>query len=287
FVKTEIFAFCELFETDRLEVVLEKVDRIRFGADREARSADPEISSLFDSPDEPQILLVADRSLGELYRHHLPRFAWKLASTAEDALEIIATSEPRLVLLDIWLGRPELPGTGGWGAFDHVPPASSSLDRGQELLRRIHTRTPETPVYLLSLPADGPDRQEASSVEEELVMACVRGGGARGLVKSRFVQDEGDDWTGRRDDLVEQLTLLCRLLYREAAAERLGRERKVLAFDTMPGLDASGREISVTLRHLHLARCSTALRAPARPCWPAPWPASPTWLSCRPWRPAS
>ena len=47
FVKSELFKFCQLFETDRLEDVMEQIESIHFEAEQEHGSVDPEVQGLF------------------------------------------------------------------------------------------------------------------------------------------------------------------------------------------------------------------------------------------------
>ncbi len=47
------------------------------------------------------------------------------------------------------------------------------------------------PVYLLSLAEPGEEEDSPAAIDEELFMACVRGGGARGLIVSRLI-DSGE-----------------------------------------------------------------------------------------------
>ena len=139
-------------------------------------------------------------------------------------------------------------------AFDHVPIAARGLDQGQELLRKIRHRLPSLPVYLLSLAEVDEGGHAQGSVDEELFMACVRGGGARGLVVSQFVDGMVKGWEKRRDQFVKDLVGICQRVHRENMADRLGRERKVLTFDTAPQLSKDGRQATVRLRHLRLIR---------------------------------
>lgn len=267
FIKTEIFKFCQLFKTDRLEDVLQQVDRIHLCLDGELADMEAEVRALFDQQERPRILLVADDDLANLYRESVTEIDWRAASTAADALEILANEEADLVLLDLWLeqslnAQPStFNPTATMQQFDHVPAAARGLDRGQELLRKIHERLPKQPVYLLSLAdADAADPAQGS-IDEELFMACVRAGGARGMVISRFIDGMVKGWEEHRDQFAASLLESCRRLYREKAADRLGQERKTLAFDTVPHIDNAKREILIRMRNLRLTRAIAAADA--------------------------
>ena len=74
------------------------------------------------------------------------------------------------------------------------------------------------PVYLLSLAEGGGGAEAHGSIDEELFMACVRGGGARGMLTSRFIDPIVKDWQRHRDQFAEALGQVCRRLYRERAS---------------------------------------------------------------------
>jgi ATP-dependent metalloprotease FtsH len=260
FVKTEIFKFCRLFRTDRLEDVIQQVDRIHFTLDEKPLDAEPEIGGLFEPQDKPRVLLIADKDLTDLYKEFIPAIEWHTASTTEDALQLLADEEVDMALLDLWVGEQADVSTMTIQHFDHVPVAARGLARGQELLRRIRERLPDLPVYLLSL-VESDEEEAEGSIDEELFMACVRSGGARGIVDSNFIDGMVRGWEQHRDKFANNLLETCRRLYREKAASKMGQERKVLTFDTAPRVKRKKREITVRLRNLHLTRAIAAADA--------------------------
>jgi ATP-dependent Clp protease ATP-binding subunit ClpA/CheY-like chemotaxis protein len=150
FVKGELFKFCQLFDSDRLEDVLERVDSIEFSFDdRQSRPA--ELQELFDVTGAPRVLLVAGADLGDLYARAYGDISWLTAATPEDALRLLATQPVDLVLLDLWLGQKS--STETIEQFDRLPTGARGLDRGQELLRKVRERMPETPLFILALPS--------------------------------------------------------------------------------------------------------------------------------------
>ena len=263
FVKTEVFKFSQLFKTDRLEEVFAQVESIKFAVDDTATTLDSEISGIFEPSGRPCILLVADQDLATLYTEYVTEVEWRTATTPEAALDILANEEVDLTLIDIWLGRSQQTSfmTATAAHFDHVPAAARGLDKGQELLRRIRDRLPTLPVFLLALAESEDGEGGAPAVDDELFMACVRGGGARGLLVSRFVDGMVPGWEEHRDQLAASLTGTCRRLHRERAAERLAQERKALTFDTVPHVDKENKGISIRLRNLRLARTIAAADA--------------------------
>ncbi len=263
FVKTEIFKFCQLFKTERLDEVFDQVQKIEFVLDESDGPRDVEIGRIFEPDGKPRILLIADRDITALYGEFIPEIEWRTAATQEQALEILANEDVDMVLLDIWLGRSERDGYIGMSttSFDHTPLAARSLDKGQELLRSIRNRLPNIPVYLLALERSRKGDAGISGSADELFTACIRGGGARGMLASRFVDDMDPGWQTYRSQVAESLVATCRRLHREKAADNLAQERKALMFDTVPHIDAASKGISIRLRNLRLARAIAAADA--------------------------
>lgn len=259
FVKTELFQFCRMFKTDRLEEVFSRVESLHFELQAGWSDAPPEVRSLFEARQVPQVLLIADQPISELYKASIPEVEWRSASNAADALQILGTDEVDLVLLDLWLGQTAGTPSNSLQLFDHTPAAARSLDAGQELLKKIRERLPNLPVFLLSLTGGRSGEESEGKVDSELFMACVRGGGARGAIASGYATP--DDDAAARAEFTGRLLETCRRLHRENAAERMGQERKVLGFDTVPHLDSHSRVITVSLRNFRLTRAVAAADA--------------------------
>jgi cell division protease FtsH len=261
FLKTELFKFCQLFNTDRLEEVWEKVDSLQLELGESVGSLQPELRSMFEAADRPRVLLVAGEDLTELYRESVPDVDWRVATTAPDTMQVLADEEVDMVLLDLSLGS----GLGDAGQtmqqFDHVPAGARGLDRGQEILRQIRERLPGMPVYLLALSETDESKNDAGKVDDEVFLACAQAGGARGVVTSRFIDGMVKEWPRNRDEFKSGLLEITRRLHREKAAARLAQERKVLRFDTVPHVDSDRREISIRLRNLRFTRAIVAADA--------------------------
>jgi ATP-dependent metalloprotease FtsH len=174
--------------------------------------------------------------------------------------------------------------------LDFMPLSARALDQGRTILKKVRERFPEIPIYLLSFTSDAsPGQSEEVSegpykrtmtidvtqaslehdvmgvhrrpVDDELFMACVRAGGARGLVTTDFLQPSGKDWEAKRDSFAGSVKELTRRLYREKKARALARERKVLAFETSANLDKTQRQLIIRLRDFHLGRAVEAADA--------------------------
>lgn len=262
FVKTEIFKFCQLFKRGGVDEALAKIDDIEFALDPEADMAE-DVAGLFESGRQPKVLLVAGTELGHLYSGHVTEVEWRLTTTPADALQVLANEDVDLVLLDLWLDRRAAAAALESALqFDSVPATSRGLEQGQELLRMIHERLPGLPVYLLSLTTvEQGEKASHAAIDDELFMACVRGGGARGMIQTRLVGKSGEDWEASRDTLAAELIETARRLHRERAAERMGEEHKLLTFTSVPHLRHDGQQVTFRLRNLRLSRAVAAADA--------------------------
>ena len=125
----------------------------------------------------------------------------------------------------------------------------------------IRERLPHMPVYLLSLLSQQDASAKQASIDEELFMACVQAGGARGMIETSFVECALSDWESRRDQFAELLLECTGRLYRQKAAERMGMERKVMTFDAVPAFNREDRDIVIRLRNLRMTRALAAADA--------------------------
>ncbi|NUQ66365.1 MAG: AAA family ATPase [Pirellulales bacterium] len=261
FLKNELFKFCQLFKSERLEEAFDAIDGIHLGLDGRPSDFEPAVADLFEQQERPAVLLIADADLTALYRENVTEVDWRFSSTADDALELLAEQEFDMVLLDLWVGGSAAGPAMTMRQFDHVPAAARGLGVGQELLRKIRDRLPNMPVYLLSLGESEGDYEGEGSIDEELFLACVRGGGARGMIVSSFIDGMVPGWQQHRDRLAARMIDTCKRLHREKSAARMGQERKTLSFDTAPRMDPEDRRLSIRLRNLRFARAIAAADA--------------------------
>ncbi len=300
FVKGELFKYCSLYTQDKLENVFEGIDRIHFEIEGSDKKLDREIQALFDPLDKPKVLLAAGHEFAALCQKHITEIEWISATSVSEIIEILTTQDIDMVLLDIWVRReiskeeekerPEQPqGFKTVEGFDFVPLTARALDDGREILRNIHNRVPQTPVYLLSFAERKSDNETGGSqlfrtitsidgfleddtevalptassrpVDDELFLACVRSGGARGLLTTTFSGNSGRNRKSDREQFAESLIQINRRLYREKKAGSLSKERKVLAFDTSADLDQHNRQLTIRLRNFSLVRAVDSMDA--------------------------
>jgi ATP-dependent metalloprotease FtsH len=294
FIKGELFKYCSMYRQDRLEDTLDEIDRIRFETGKDSEALDPELRTLFDFNVKPKVLLVSGDRFGTLCREVVPEIDWVSASSATEVMDAISGQDIDMVLLDIWIKtrNSTLSSIGGSSDRleadqDFVPLSARALDDGREILRTIHNRSAQTPVYLLSFIPKEPAANGSGSrfnttsyfdahgstvdddseeiyrrpIDDELFLACVRAGGARGLLSTAFTSRRKRDWRTHRDQFVQSLIEINRRLYREKKARALARERKVLAFETSSEVDRQKRRITIRLRGFNLARAIDAMDA--------------------------
>ncbi|MGB2865391.1 MAG: AAA family ATPase [Sedimentisphaerales bacterium] len=287
FVKSELFKFCSLYESQRVEEVLDEIDEVLFTVDPAAIKNHPDIQKLFVNPDKPTLLLVAADDFASRCRKALPEFDWLSAETQEEVVSQLTAHEVDIVLLDLWvsaapgelgdsrsatfLGRSGGDGQTVTGRMDHMPLSARVLDTGRTILRTIRKRFADVPVYLLSFQADETtnslktvcvdDRYDASerparsarhrAIDEELFLACVRAGGARGMIATEY---DGSSKTGAEEPFAEALRGVLLRLFREKVARNLARQRQCVEFDTTVRLNESARHLGIWARGFRLQR---------------------------------
>jgi ATP-dependent metalloprotease FtsH len=290
FIKSELFKFCSLYKSQRVEEVLDSIDEVLFTVDPAAIRSHTDIQKLFVNPDKPKLLLVADDDFASRCRKALPDFNWLSAVTQEEVISQLAAHEVDMVLLDLWVSAA--PGETGdsrsvtflggsrdrrtiVGRVDHVPLTARVLDSSRMILQTIRKRFADIPVYLLSFQTDETtkksktvyidDRHNANgrparsdkrrAIDEELFLACVRAGGARGMIATEY------DWSSKTNDeepFAEALRGVMLRLFREKVAGNLARQRQCLEFDTTIRLNESARHLGIWARGFRLQRAIEA-----------------------------
>ncbi|MBY0552417.1 MAG: AAA family ATPase [Candidatus Obscuribacterales bacterium] len=251
FIKNEIFKVTRLFADDRLADAIGDINTIQFELDAAYAFTDPQLASLLEPPEKPRVLLIGTNSLADWLRKTVLDVDWLHAADAEDAMARLADNPPDFVLIDLWL-EAEHSKSDSKGItiahFDQTPPAARGLERGQQLLRKLHERVPGLPVVLLLRDPAG-----QKSANDELLSACIRAGGARETLSCIIDEDSSTLEQFRRD-----LISLAGRLAREERARLMARQRKVLVFDTAPRMDEDGKVLRIRLRNLRFSRAVAA-----------------------------
>ncbi len=274
FIKDELFNYYSLYSGDNLEEVFNNVKEIRIKIDDQVRGNNPEMlemKALFESPDRPHILLIANDIFAIRCKTIFPEIDWLSSTFEPEIMDILSTQDIDMVLLDLWVKKRDgndpvsLNKTIHEG-LDYIPLSARALDHGRKILQKIHERSPQTATYLLSLSDGfldirgdmetqiGVDRTLRRPIDDELFLACVRAGGARGVLSANFMEGHDHDREKLIQQFKEKILGIHLRLYREKKARSLAQERKALSFNTAAELGNDGKEITIRLRNFSLSR---------------------------------
>ena len=296
FIKTQLFKFASLYTRDRIEEVLEDIDSVTYSVEQPIGTETLAIEELFQPPGRPKVLLAADSDFVHLCRTRIQELDWVSASSSLEAMEKLAVEDVDLVLLDLWIGADM---ASGDIRADYMALEAGELRQGREILKRLHERFPLIPVYLLSflqhkdespmeedrlienetdgnsatIVMDGShsgtagmgliDEQPRRPIDDELFLACVQAGGARGLVSTDFGMGKSASHGVSPQEFEKTVIAIHHRLYREKKARALAKERKVLSFDTASDIDRSHRTLNIRLCNFRLSRALDAADAGA------------------------
>ncbi|MCC7079656.1 MAG: AAA family ATPase [Burkholderiales bacterium] len=241
FLKDEIFKACQLYSDERIDPAFQSMQTVAVEVDRE--HAGEAGQRLFWQLQPPVVLYVGDPMLGRLHGQLDLQVTWCVAANAEQAFDQLARHNVDLVVLDLGLrasgadyadlgaafGDLSAPAAAGTELdFDHIPPAARRYAAGQQLLFALRTRFPQLPVYV-HCTADA-----RTGSDQELLVACARAGGARGLIRLPVHSLEAAQGEPDAAQPNAQLQAICAQLRREATAAELAANNQVVAFDTAP-----------------------------------------------------
>lgn len=265
FLKDEVFKSCQLFADEHVDQVFRTIDTVTVQLDRD--HAGDVAQRLFWEQRRPVVLCVGDAMLGRLHGQLLGQVEWQVASTADQTFDLLTKLPVDLVLLDLGLRHESSVGAyadlaaafrdlsarptdGTELHFDHAPLAARRYAAGQQLLQDLHERMPQVPVYLYCA---GPGAAHGS-VDEELLLACVRAGGARGVIRTSLADSEAASVERNCALLDAEIQAIAVQLRREAVATELAANNQVLAFDTAPGLTQADSCLQIRCRNFRLVR---------------------------------
>jgi len=294
FIKSQLFRFCSLYAHDRIAEVLEGIDTIDYSVERLDGIESNIIEELFQTSNHPKVLLASDYVFMDLCRKLIVDIDWATASSPLEAMEILAVEDVDFVLLDLWQGATVC---SNRGSSDYMALESGELRQGREMLKLLHARFPLIPVYLLSFVHHeeegefinshqetegqaGPsatismdanqgggraalfnDENQRRPIDDELFLACVQAGGARGLISTDFGMNKGSSHDTSAFEFGKTIKDIHHRLYREKKARTLAKERKVLSFDTVSDLNHDQRRLDIRLCNFRLSRALDAADA--------------------------
>ncbi len=268
FLKEEVFKACQLFADERVDTALAGTKEVSVEIDEE--HAGEVASRLFRDTQRPVVLFVGDALIGRLYTEVLPEVEWCVALGMEQVFDILTKRAVDFVLLDLALqvqmsvqyediaaafrdvSAPFGPDKTVL-AFDHSPLAARRFAAGQQLLEQLHARMSEVPVFPFSLEEDT-TRLAPGGVDEELLLTCVRAGGARGMIRTSLGGRELDDWESQRDALRLEVEGIAKRLRMERMAAELARQNQVVVFDTALVIGEGEKRLRVRCRNFRLVR---------------------------------
>lgn len=252
FFKNEIFKLCRLWSPESFEEAIKGISEISYVVEESAIT--PEVRSLFEANETPEVLIFGNPGFAERCRASLPHARIYNAERSEEAFKIAGEQNLTLVLMDVVtraaLSAGENEETVGVDdpslsnrtavAFDSVPLASAALKTSRTFFRSLRERFPEMPIYLLET--------EYLIIDSELLTSFVRAG-ARG----KMTIPSGDISV-----FGEELARICGQIYMQSSAARLYAEHKVLYFDTAPMLSGDKKRARIRMRDLSLKRALSA-----------------------------
>ncbi len=265
FLKDEVFKSCQLFADAHVDQVFRTIETVTVQLDRD--HAGEIAQRLFWEQRRPVVLFVGDALLGRLHGQLLGQVEWQVASTADQTFDLLTKHPVDLVLLDLGLRNESSasayadladafrdlsarPNDGTELHFDHAPLAARRYAAGQQLLLDLHARMPEVPVYLYCA---GPDAAHGL-VDEELLVACVRAGGARGVIRTSLTDPDEGSVERNCAALDAEIQAIAVQLRRESVATELAANNQVVTFDTAPGLTQGDSCLQIRCRNFRLVR---------------------------------
>ena len=276
FLKEEVFKACQLFSDRNIDAAFGSIKEVSIEVDSECTDETAEM--LFRDSRKPEVLFVGSELLGHLYRQILPEIEWVIAANRDQAFDVLAKQAVDFVLLDLGLqsradgnnlgSAPGLafaahgPSRKTELLFDHAPLAARRYAGGQQILEQLHTRMPDVPVYLFSLEENSMGLP-TTAIDEELLVACVRAGGARGAIRASLGGSNLDDLETQRLAFGKRVEGVARQLRKEKIAADLATGHQVVSFATAPTLSTDGSRLQVRCRNFRLIRAVRSTDASA------------------------
>jgi ATP-dependent metalloprotease FtsH len=267
FLKEEVFKACQLFADENIDNAFGAIKEVSIEIDSE--NPDETAEKLFREERRPEVLFVGSDVLGHLYRHAVPDVDWTVAANRDRAFDVLTKRQVDFVLLDLSI-QPQTPlvdphagalidmpagasALRSEGQFDNAPLAARRYAAGQEISEQLHSRMPEVPIYLFSLEHNSVGLP-ATTIDEELLAACVRAGGARGVIRTSLGGTGLERLEAESRSLSELIMSTARQLQREKLAAELASSNQVVSFATAPRLSDDGSRLQVRCRNFRLVR---------------------------------
>lgn len=215
FVTAELYELFRLIDADNTGTAIDSIRRIHIGIDLPENN--PDILTLFERKDSPEILVFGSQETTDFCKRNLPDMRILTAHTREEATAYFAAHDIALVLCDIFYGVDRRK-TPYLNLEDIVSP-------GRDFLKYILEYRPDLPTYLLTSSSD-------NMLQEEKVSYLQQG------VRGVYTLD---------DSLHDQIDTLCTTLHQQKSIRTLTRANKIVSFETAQCVSADGSEADIRL----------------------------------------
>ncbi len=263
FLKEEVFKISSLFGSDD---ELARIAEVAVVLDDDG--SDELADRLFRQRQTPKLLVIGSCALGQQLPDMVAdNIEWHVAGDTDRAMDVLTKEEIDFVLLDLDMERDvqnPLNRAGAFGdvtgigdtivAFPRTPSATRRHMAGQRVLEQLRTRMPELPVLILSLQDAATDDDGDQDVDDEALIAVIRSGGARGVIRCRWPPPGKPVAAADRAIFQEQIEGFVARWRRERMAVDLSRKNQVIVFDTAPALAENGRRLHLRCRNFRSLR---------------------------------
>ena len=113
---------------------------------------------------------------------------------------------------------------------------------------------PEVAVFMLSVEENSLGLLPGTSIDEDLLAACVRAGGARGVVRTSLGNSGLVDLEAQRAAFRNVLATTADRIRKERMAAELASSNQVVSFSTAPKLSSDGTRLQIRCRNFRLVR---------------------------------
>jgi ATP-dependent metalloprotease FtsH len=255
FIKTEIFKNLSFINKEEFKLACSDLKSINFVVEEDILRFPGGETPLFSPPD-PTILLIADPIIVENYKLNIPDYKWLTGDSKEGWLNFDAGEKIDMILLDPRMKTGNYKSSLTYVGFSNAPHSSKRFDTIRDELSRINKELPDTPVFLLIIQIH--DDSIRTTLGEDLVDACLHGGGASGILPSRFTDRNQADWPEKLDEFIKDLEKTWERIYREKMVQKLGKEHKIFNFETAPFRDVTSKTLRIRLRNPKMIRAMEA-----------------------------
>ncbi len=224
FFNDELYELFRLISSDRVKTDIQNIEKIK--VEMELAKTPQEIASLFETGETKQVLVIAGQELIDLCQSQTEKCAFHGVQSLEAAKVILQSGSIDMVLLDMQYGVPK-----GARPSLNIEDVDSPA---RKLLGFLREQKSEIPIYLL--------QEDTCRLQEEEIISFTRQG-IRGVLEISRTNKE----------FVKQIELIAAALHQQASMLKLGRENKLLSFETAQSISADGKVAKIKLFDFKMA----------------------------------